>query len=124
MKEENKSWDYLKILTKEQIIVFLKEKYWNPPTEKDVKCTKWEIVSNELLKKMKDYTYSGVGERLAKEYDEIVAQINNEKDMQKITKLFEKLENVRKKYDSHRKEGETLNKKYNENEKLYEESQS
>lgn len=117
--KKNKSWDYLNILTKNEIIQFLKEEQWfNAPNEDTVKFFKWNISSKKLLKELDDHIENRNGIELAKEIDRLGELFNKEKDNSKKLKLLEKRSLLFKKLQNQHKEFDLINKKLDENDKL------
>ena len=91
---KNCSWDNLKLLTKNEIIMYLKERYFyhsSIPDEYNVAYFKYRITSEKLLKEMDEHNKKTVVENSFAAIKELKLKIVNEKDIKKIVKLQKKI---------------------------------
>lgn len=94
IKEEN-SFEHLMLLTKEQIVGFLEKNFFhNPPSKRDVKFYKWEVLSAENQRKMDEHCENTKNKALAKEIDRLSEKLNFETDRIKKFKIFNKQEKL------------------------------
>jgi len=86
---EEKSWDHLKMLNKQQIIDYLKSNhYFNQPDLSDVKFFLYSIKSEENIKKQHEMIGKWNRSTAAKRYDEAARKFNAEKDPDKKMKIL------------------------------------
>lgn len=104
---EKKSWDHLKILTKDEIIAFLKENYtFSPPLMKDIKYKKWYERARILLQKHKDHIKKCENSNLIRRINENSEEIGSCNNLGEKVVLFknrqillEELQNQQDEYD-------------------------
>ncbi len=119
MSEEKKSWDFLKVLTKDEIIEFLKrEIFFRAPTKDQVDYFKWEKTSDKLIKEMNAHLADNTGSELAVQIDELAVKLNNERDIKKRHLLFEKRSKLVEQYLKHENKYEYISKRQKENDKI------
>jgi len=104
------TWDDLNILTKEEIIVYLKQNNYDPPYAGKVAFFKWEIRNEELGKEMSEFLNDDTGKELAKEHDRLAVIFNKEKDTDKRIKLMEKLIKIKEKLKAHHERWHAIQK--------------
>jgi len=93
MKKENASWDYLKVLKKDEIIEFLKREIFFRAPEKDrVDFFKWDITARKLQKEMDELLADTSHLKIAAQIDALGEQFNNENDTDKQLKILKKRE--------------------------------
>jgi hypothetical protein len=118
--KENQSWDYLNILTKSEIIDFLKREYFfNSPTKIKVGFYKWERRVHELQIEMDEHLADDTNHILAKEIDRLAVLFNDEKDSVKKWDLFEKRSKLIEKFKKHEEKYQAIYKKQEDNDKYY-----
>ena len=85
-----KSFDHLKILTKQQIIDFLNAEYYflSAPDERKVKYFLYSVSMKENLRKADENLEDKSSSIAAKKADELAVKINAEKDTNKKLKLL------------------------------------
>ena len=77
-----KNWDYARILTKDELIAYLKRDcYFQSPTEQEIKFWKWCKEIAKLEKEEREYLNDNTGKILAKELDGLIRKFNQEKDI-------------------------------------------
>ena len=123
----DKSWDHLKMLTKEQIVVFLKRRYFfNAPRKYDVAFYKWDIVSQKLQIEMGEHLNSNrkKNDEYARQADLFAVEINEETDIRKKIRLLEKRGVLIKKIQDSHKQWEIINQKQEANDLFLEKIKS
>lgn len=124
----SKSWDNLSILTKADIIQFLKENpfYAGPPSLYDVEVFKWHREGDRLQKEMGDHLNGtrGKSQKIAVEIDRLSVEFNNEKDLDKKIAIMSAREKQVKKLKAIHAEYARIAKKQDANDRFYEAVQS
>ena len=114
-----KNWDYAKILTKDELISYLKKEcHFQAPTEQNIKFWKWYQETTKLREKEEQYLNNDSGRILAKELDELVRKFNQEKDLDKKIRLGEEINKKHSLMIKHNKIFDDFQKKQNEIDKL------
>lgn len=110
--QSNNNWDLCKILTKDQLISFLKERNnFFLPTEREIKSFKWKIESETIRKKMDAHikAYSSCTD--TDDYNALIVKLNNETDVLKKGKILDKISKISAKIDKrHNNFGRLINK--------------
>ena len=116
---DKKNWDYAKILTKDELLNYLKKECWfQAPTEQNIKFWKWDKETAKLLEKEKQYLNNDSGINLAKELDELSRKFNQEKNLDKKIRLGEEINKKHSLMIKHNKIFDEFQKKQNEIDKL------
>jgi hypothetical protein len=116
-----RDWDYLKILTKDQIIDFLKQRNWrDAPEERTVKFFKWQIVGQKLLNELENNPKDMSS--IAKQIDEFAIEFNKEKGTTKKLKILERRDELIKKFNNHYKKHDEIIKKLDSNDRFLNEN--
>ena len=114
-----KSFDHLKILTKQQIIDFLRQSCFSrEPDERPVKWFLYEIKIAENLKKSDDHNNEKTGAFHAKKADELGALFNAETDRKKALKILKEREKHTDALMVYIKKGQQLYKEWGRIQKL------
>lgn len=121
--KENESFDHLKALTKDQIIMFLKKEYFlRAPDKKTVDWFLWELKSSENQKKMEEHTAnSGWTLGVAKEIDGLAIKFNEEPDTEKRLFLLRKRQKLMERIKKNHDEYDKIDQEYKKIQKLIEE---
>lgn len=115
---EQKDWDYLKILSKNDIISFLKqERCFYAPTERNVKYFKWDITAKKLQKEMED-NINVDSNSWAKKADELAVEFNNSNKEKDGLKILKRREHYIKKIQLNQQEFSKINSLMEKNNKL------
>lgn len=116
----NGSWEHLKILTKSEIIEFLKrENYYDQPKKGTVKFFKWNTEAMRLQKQMDDHIENKEINVWCKERDSLAKKFNSRTDIsidipEKI-RLADKINDYDKKIRKHHDNWDLINKKMKKN---------
>lgn len=117
MDFENKSVDHLKLLSRDQIIAYLKkDHFFHPPTLFDVKWFAWECLSEANQAQKDAYCQESVDEvyeDLIKARDKMLKADNPgeyDKWMRKVTKIRKQLSDREARWEELKKESERLKK--------------
>jgi len=114
------NWEHLNILTKDEIIEFLKNKFlFCTFEESDVLFFKWNSVSRKLIKKIDEYRSDATGMNLAVEHSRLTALYNKERDSSKKLKLLHQIMAIDKKLSAHREIWFQINGAMEKNDKLF-----
>jgi hypothetical protein len=114
------SWDNLKTLTKNEIISFLKEKYYfNQPTEQDINTFKYFSTSKKLLDEMDDHIKNDPTKNLASKRDKLAEIFNNSRDIDEKEKLIKQIAMLDKKILNHHNQWNSISDRMDKNEKKY-----
>ena len=112
------SWDHLDMLTKDQIIVFVKEYYpFNPPSKSQVAYHRWNDLMDSVSKMQDELREKSPTAEWARKADACAVEFNSEKDHEKKMALLQKREKYMVKLSGFYKEDERLCnlwKKYND----------
>lgn len=116
-----KSFDHLKILSKHQIIDFLKNEYFlQAPNEKKVKLFLYDILIKDHFKKIDDNLNDKSSSIAANKADELAIKINSEKDLNKKLELLSEREKHVDVIRENMKTREKLDKEYKKIQRLIE----
>ena len=118
MENKEKSWDHLKKLTKDQIIQFLKEKFFlTAPDKNDILFFMWDAESEKLNKLMRDHVENhpdlGIRSSLAKRF-------NSSTDEDERMGLIKRIVACDKEWEKRNEHWEDLTARQKKNNKLYE----
>ena len=115
----NTSWDSLNILTKEEIITFLKVFYPSgPPSERYIKYLLWRKNAEDLQSKMHEHMINNNSVELCEQMDEYAIQFNAETDIDKKILLAQKMLELKNKIRAINAEWQKLNQMLADNDKL------
>ncbi len=118
---DKKTFENLSLLTKQQIIDYLKQKvFFGAPSKKDVAWFLWDVKSKDHQKKTDKYLKNQRRRALAKELDDSAVLVNTEKDFDKKVKLLAKRAGLLEKFQAELDEWGKLDDEYNKIQKLIE----
>lgn len=117
MENKERSWDHLKKLTKDQIIQFLKEKFFlTAPKNNDIIFFMWNIEASKLEKLREDHLSNSPD---MKPRDELAKRFNASTDADERHVLLKKIVACDKKWENHNKEWDAIQVRQKKNDKLY-----
>lgn len=121
---ENKNWDHLNLLSKKEIIDFLKNNFiFFAPTKGEVQFFKWQVTSDKLQKESKEYLEDNTGKKLAKEYDGLASKFNKITDINKKSAILKRMVKIGEELKKFHDKFYVILDKEKINDKLYVESQ-
>lgn len=119
------SWETLKILTKDEIIEFLRQYvFYKCPSEREVKFFKWQRLGTKLQLEMDEHLNNTKSHIYAKKADELAELFNKETNNSKRYELLKKRDVYIKKISAEHREWESINEKQKKNDKLLDESRT
>ena len=112
-KTDEQSWQYLSMLTKEEIIEYLEENNWfhfvDIPTEYEIAFFKWEKESARIQKAIDKHLEKGDEiSALAKKHDELVQIFNETRD----ESLLDDIVSLRDRVAKYHQKAQKLNAEY------------
>lgn len=116
MEEIKNSWDHLKILTKDEIIAFLKKGWFlRAPSKYNVVFFKWDITEKKLQKEMDEHLSNSKSSEYAEEIDRLGKEYNASKNNSVKQSIINKRLLLFKKIQSETDEWNRINKKQDAN---------
>jgi hypothetical protein len=121
--------DYLEILTKEEIIDFLKkDDSWyrhglieTNRIRHNIYFYKWNIVEKKLIEERKNHLLNTANAELTRKYNDTVKKFNAAEDKNFKMFLLDEMEKIGKQEDDFTKEYEKIRERQNANDKFYDE---